>query len=290
MDLRFLLFFLGISFLTLLLVVFLGFWQATHPEKFTSKEKPSDFGWVFEDVRLITKDNLKLSGWFVPAKRPNVKSAIILLHGYPFDKGNLLSWTGFLHDDFNLLFFDFRYFGQSEGKFTSLGFYEREDVLAAISYLEKRGIEKIGLMGFSLGGSVALLTLGETDKISAVVSDSAFANLDLMAEAYYQNLWFLKKPLTQLTKIYARIFLQIEPDEIAPEKKVKGVKIPILIIHSREDELISIKHAQRLKEALKDNAEAQFWFQDRGIHGLVPAEVKKDYEDRILKFFKENLK
>lgn len=289
MDLRWLFFILGLPFLILPLLVFWGFWQAVHPPKYLSSQTPSDLSWAFENITLTTSDNLKLSGWFVPAKKEGSKSAIILLHGYPFDKGNLLSWTSFLHNDFNLLFFDFRYFGESEGKFTSLGFYERQDVLSTIDYLEKRGLEKIGLMGFSLGGTVALLTLPETDKIAAVVSDSAFANLDLIGQVYYQNLFFLKKPLTQLTKIYARIFLRIDPDEVAPEEKVRGIKIPIFIIHGRQDETITIEHAERLKEALGDNPNAQFWFLDKGTHGMLSSEVRKEYEERILNFFKENL-
>lgn len=289
MDLKWLGFYLGVAILILIIVVFINFWQAVHPPKYLSSQTPSDFSWAFEDIALTTSDNLKLASWFVPAKKEEAKSAIILLHGYPFDKGNLLSWTSFLHDDFNLLFFDFRYFGQSQGKFTSLGFYERQDVLAAISYLEKRNFEKIGLMGFSLGGAVALLTLPETKKIAAVVSDSSFANLDLMGQVYYQNLFFLKKPLTQLTKIFARLFLKINPDEVSPEKKVKGAKIPILVIHSKEDKTITVEHAERLKEALGDNPNAQFWFADIGIHGMLSQEVQKEYEERILNFFKENL-
>lgn len=89
MDLKWLVFYLGVAILILIIVVFTNFWQAVHPPKYLSNQKPSDFGWEFEDITLTTSDNLKLAGWFVPAKKEETKSAIILLHGYPFDKGNL---------------------------------------------------------------------------------------------------------------------------------------------------------------------------------------------------------
>jgi len=264
---------------------FWGFWQATHPPKIVSNITPKDLGWEFEEVSLKTEDGLGLAAWFVPANNKTNK-AIILLHGYPADKGDLLYWSAFLKDRYNLFFFDFRYFGKSEGSYTSLGFHERKDVLAAIEHLKKRGINEIGLMGFSFGASVALLTLPQTNDVDAVVADSAFANLDLMGKTYYGNTPFLQKPLTALTKIYGRLIYGIDADAIAPELAVKKVQTPIFIIHSREDKFVLVENADRLQEALAKNKTSEVWIYDRGIHGELGA---GSYQQKILGFFEKNL-
>jgi len=279
----------------ILLLSFWGFWQATHPPKITSSLTPNDLGWQFEAVTLETSDELELAVWFIPSyakasegKPTNKKSdkAIVILHGYPADKGDLLNWASFLKNKYNLLFLDFRYFGKSEGSFTSFGYHERKDVLAAIKFLKEKGINEIGLMGFSFGASVALLTLPETNDVSAVVADTPFANLDLMGKTYYGNLPFLQKPLMALSKFWGRVIYGIDANEIASEKAVKKVQTPIFIIHSRQDETTLVENAQRLEKALKDNKKATVWIYERGRHGQIGGE---NYQEKILDFFEKNL-
>ncbi len=269
----------------ILLLSFWGFWQATHPPKIISSLTPNDLGWQFEPVTLKTSDELELAAWFIPTKDQTDK-AIVILHGYPADKGDLLNWASFLKDKYHLLFLDFRYFGKSEGSFTSFGYHERKDVLAAIKFLKEKGVDKVGLMGFSFGASVALLTLPETNYVAAVVADTAFANLDLMGKTYYGHLPFLQKPLTALSKFWGRVIYGIEANEIASEEAVKKVQTPIFVIHSRQDETTLVENAERLKKALKDNPEAKVWIYDRGRHGQLGGE---DYQEKILGFFEKNL-
>lgn len=284
-KLRMIFYILLVPIIFILFLSLWGFWQATHPPRITSKLTPADLGWQFEEVGLETSDKVKLAAWYIPAKNQSDK-AIILLHGYPADKGDLLYWASFLKDKYNLLFFDFRYFGKSEGSFTSLGFHERKDVLAAIKYLKEKGMDKIGLMGFSFGASVALLTLPETNEVAAVVADSAFANLDMMGKTYYREIPFLQMPLTALTKFWGRVIYGINATEIVPEEAAKKIDTPIFIIHSRQDKLILVENAERLRQALEGNKQSEVWIYDRGVHGEVGGE---DYQEKILQFVEENL-
>lgn len=279
----FYLFFFPIFFL--LFLSLWGFWQATHPQKIISTTTPKDLNWTFEEVSIKTQDGLNLAAWFMPNEK-NPDKAIIVLHGYPADKGDLLYFARFLKEDYNLLFFDFRYFGKSEGSYASLGFHERKDLLAAIDFLENRNINKIALMGFSFGASVALITLPQTNKVSAIVADSAFANLDLMGKVYFGNLGPLHKPLMTLAKFWAQLIYQIDADKIAPEQAIKNLQTPIFIIHSRQDEVVLVENAYKLKDALSKNKNAQFWIYDRGVHGDLESE---SYQERILQFLEKHL-
>lgn len=265
-----------------------GFWVATHPPRYITKLTPKDLGWEYEQVNLTTTDGMKLSAWFVPSTK-KTDQVIILLHGYPADKANLLHWSEFLHQDFHLLFLDFRYFGDSEGSLTTIGFHEQKDLVSAVNYLHNKNFSKIGAMGFSLGGAVAILTASYDNRIKAVVSDSNFANIDLMGYQFYQPLFILKYPLTFLTKIWAQIFLGINPSQISPEQAAIKLKTPILLIHSKKDQTISFENAERLQKALKDNPKAEFFFLEEGIHGSLPANLQTKYENKVKEFFTKNL-
>ena len=151
---------------TLSLYVFL---TSIRPPRHITKITPASLGFDYEDITLLTDDNIKLAGWFIPGKNVG-KEAIIVCHGYPADKGNVLSFAVFLHDDFNLLFFDFRAMGKSEGKITTAGWKERGDFLAAVKYLRSRGMEKIGALGFSMGGAVIIMA--NSPDVDAIVTET----------------------------------------------------------------------------------------------------------------------
>lgn len=243
----------------------LSFWQATHPPRAQSGVTPQALGWPYEELQIATSDGLRLAAWLVPAREP-AEQAIILLHGYPADKGSLLGWASFLYGRYHLLFLDFRAMGQSEGEFVSFGYHERKDVLAAIEALQRRGFRRIALVGVSFGAAVALLTLPETSALSAVVADSPWADLDAMGETYYGRMAVFSRPLTMLTKLWGRLFYGIIAEQIAPELAVRGARTPLLLLASRNDQLVVVQHAYRLQSALRDHPHATVWIRERGGH------------------------
>lgn len=281
-------------YLILIVVFFLilfplyGLWLGVHPAKVLTNLTPANFEWEFEEVILKTSDGVELSAWFVPASK-NSDKVIVMLHGYGADMANLLSFAQFLHDDFNLFFFDMRYFGKSQGNMTTLGRDEQKDLDAAIAYVKNKGFAKIGLMGFSFGGAVAILGASKNQDVSAVVTDSAYASLDLMGHVYWQNLFFLKYPLTFLTKVWGKIIFGIDAGKISPEKAAKDLTIPILLIHSKSDQTIPFENALRLQSALGENKSAEFFFIENKVHGYLPGEVESEYQAKVTAFFKKNL-
>lgn len=264
---------------------FWGFYISIRPPKIVSEINPKDLGLDYEQVAFTTTDNIKIAGWWIPSPAPlSGTKTIILLHGYPADKGDILPTLAFLNKKYNLLLFDFRYLGQSEGRYSTAGAKETEDLRAAINFLKSRGVSEVGVRGFSLGGAVALMTAAKVPEIKAIISESSYARLDLMANELYR-IPLLKYPLAKLTLLWTKLFLGINAREASPMESVKNLNIPILLIHSTTDEVIPFRHAELLQEALKNNPKAEFWFKKDLTHG----QFGEEYQKRIEDFFERNL-
>jgi len=260
-----------------------GLYIAVKPPKIVSNLTPKDLGLNYEDVTFTTEDNVTLRGWFIHHKQAPQKT-IIGLHGYPADKGNILPVIAFLSQKYSLLLFDFRYLGASGGRYSTIGAEEIRDVRSAIAFLKSRGVKEVGVWGFSMGAAVALMAAPNLPEIKAVVSESSYAQLDLMAPVLFQ-IPILRYPLAWLTGLWARLFLGINLKKVSPKDSVKNLNIPVLIIHSKGDPLITFQHALLLQEALKNNTKAEFWFHDDLFH----AQLGADYQKRIGDFFAANL-
>ncbi|MBI2610323.1 alpha/beta fold hydrolase [Candidatus Kaiserbacteria bacterium] len=267
------------------LVSLWSFWLSVRPPQITLGFTPDEFGLSAEDVVLTADDGAKLAAWFIGEGAGESKRAIILLHGYPAEKSDMLSVARALHPEFAVLLMDLRSFGESEGAYTTLGLKESRDVAKALDFLTERGYGHIGIFGFSLGGSTALLAAAEDSRPLAVASYGAFADLRMLGHETYRSLLVLKYPLVALMELWARLLFGEWADPAAPVGAAERLTIPVLIIHNREDEQISFTHAERLREALSNNEAAEFYDVKEGRHGVLPA----DFEQRVKAFFVKSL-
>jgi dipeptidyl aminopeptidase/acylaminoacyl peptidase len=272
-----------IVFSFLIIASLWGFYSSIRPPRFLSSLTPRDLKTAYEDVSFRTADGLTLRGWYIPAARTSAK-IVILLHGYPADKGDILPALASLHEDFNLLLFDFRYLGESEGNYSTAGAREVEDLLAALRFLKSRGIKEVGVWGFSMGGAVALMAIEKAPEIRAVISESSYASLAQMAFELFR-IPLLNYPMAYLVGLWAKLFLGIDLKQVSPVESVRASTIPILLIHSSADAVIPFSHARQLQEALAENANAEFWFNEEFAHG----QLGSDYQTRVKSFFHKHL-
>lgn len=277
-----LIFLLIIAFI--ILFSFLIFIMSVKPGKWPIEFTPESFNLEYENATFESSDGLKLKGWFIPNNKNN--NTIIVMHGYPTNKADVLPFSMFLLKKFNVFLFDFRSFGESQGSYTTAGFKEVKDLDAAVKYLKNRkDVKNIGALGFSLGGSVAIMN--ENNDVKAIVADSAYSNLNNMLEAMYRNFYFLKHPFVYMTRIYSKIFFGMDPKDISPATAIKNIDKPVLIIHGNKDSQIPVNEAQLLYNANKKN---ELWIVENADHGETYALNKKEYEKRVLEFFEKNLK
>ena len=260
----------------------LNFWLTVRPPRIAIPGSPKDYTLSAEDVTIRAADGVGLAAWLIA--RPGAP-AVILLHGYPAEKADMLPLASALAPRFTVLLVDLRYFGKSGGRVTTLGFRERDDLRRAVNFLQDRGITRVGVFGFSLGGAVALLTAAEDPRIRAVAAYAPFADLRVLGRELYTFLWVLRYPLIELMVVWSRVFLGGDITTPSPATAAERLSIPVLLIHSPRDEQIPFRHAERLRAALARNAGAQFDFTDRGYHGGLGGE----FDDRLTGFFGKHL-
>lgn len=259
----------------------LNFWLNTHPPKFRSKETPESYRLEYEDVRFKTKDGLTLAGWLIKGKKG--APTVIVGHGYPFDKGNILHVVTFLNPDYTLFLFDFRSFGESEGTATTAGVKEQEDFKAAINYLKTRKDvnHTFGAYGFSL--SAATFLMAKHPDVKAIVADSSYASIHDIINALYWYFGPLKHPFVWTTELLGKIFYGIDA-----QKYQARVTVPTLLIHGSADSQIPVSNTQKIYDSA-DKELAELWIIKGADHGQSYATNPKEYKARIKAFFKKNL-
>ena len=275
-------FYLTIFILGFLAISLWSFYIVVRPPKIILNRNPANFNLPAKEIDLTTTDGVNLSSWFVEGNKEKV---VMFLHGYPAEKSDMLFIASSLYPDFSLLLVDLRYFGKSEGKYTTLGIKEQLDVKAGLDFLESKGFKNIGILGFSLGGATALNTAEKDKRINAIVSYASFADLRTLGYQTYWTLPGLKYPLVELMLLWSKALFSESAIKTSPLNAAPNINIPVMLVHSKEDEQISFKHAEKLKDAFQKNPKAQFYFLETGLHGELPV----DFNIRIKEFFKQSL-
>jgi fermentation-respiration switch protein FrsA (DUF1100 family) len=196
---------------------------------------PGDVGLAFEAVTLGTADGEKVTGWYIPA--PAARGTLLYLHGNGGNIGHRLDPIAVFHRlGLNVLIIDYRGYGASSGKPSEEGTYE--DALAAWRFLvEQRQIqpERIVLFGESLGGSVAA-RLATHHAPAALVLYASFTSVPELARTLYPMF-----PVSWLARY-----------RYDTRAALSKVNCPVLILHSREDEIIPFSHGQALLAAARE--------------------------------------
>jgi len=95
-------------------------------------QTPNDIGLEYEEVSIQTKDNVTISGWYIPAKHE--RGVLLFCHGNAGNISHRLESISIFHNlGLSVLIFDYRGYGKSEGKTSEKGTYL--DAESAWNYL-----------------------------------------------------------------------------------------------------------------------------------------------------------
>jgi uncharacterized protein len=239
----------------------------------------------FEAVSFLTPDGLRLRGWFVPA--PRAKGTLVLCHGYAGDCTPDFVYAPLLRDaNYNTLFFDFRGHGESDGCCTSLVYLERSDLLAALDFLRSRGITRVALLGFSMGGAIVLATASFSPMVAGVISDCAFAELRLVIQVAAEARGFPKwtSPLIGwLAVVFASAQLRVDLFSADPIRWIGKISPrPVLIMHAGADRDVPSVQARQLFAAAQEPKE--LWIVPNAAHRQIEEFAGDEYRKRVIDF------
>jgi len=200
----------------------------------TLTASPRDIGLEFENVSLTTRDDERLHGWYVPAT--GSKGVVVFFHGNAGNISHRLDSIEIFHQlKLDTLIIDYRGYGESSGRASEQGTYL--DAQAAWDYLvDERGIpaNRIIVFGRSLGGAIGAW-LGTQHTPAAVIIESSFTSGVDMARRLYPFL-----PVRLITRLRYPV-----------AEYASRLNCPVLVVHSRNDEIIPFAMGQSIYAAVK---------------------------------------
>lgn len=204
--------------------------QVYHPSR-EWEAGAADLRRPFEDVTFASSDGVALSGWFFPANTnsPRAALAVLACHGNGGNISHRLDlYSALLETGVNVFAFDYRGYGHSQGRPDEAGTYL--DAQAAAAWLRQKGFAGTNLIvyGESLGGGIAS-ELCLREPTGGLILQSTFTSIpDIGAELFP---W-----------LPVRWFGAIKYDTRA---KLPRLRVPVLVMHSRRDDLIGFHHAEK---------------------------------------------
>ena len=270
------------------------------------KPIPESYNIAYENITLETEDNLLLRGWWIEGKSD---TTILLSHSF---SANRSGWEGadasgnphqinwlpsiqvLAQHGYNIIAFDHRACGESEGELTYFGKKEAMDIMSAVAWVREREpiIQKFGFIGFSTGANAILRAMAILEKESP----------ELQLAGVAVNLYWYEKMIANSTKFFtgAPFFLTpiirmatiqivgFDPaKEINPSKSLSEIESPIMIVNSEFDEIATLSTIKEIYNARERNTELVIAEGEDRFYSyhFIEREPKRviEYMDRVLK-------
>lgn len=205
-----------------------------------------------EDVHIHSYDNVKLHGYFIPSLDKNANNLAIVIHGYQSKATDMIIIAKLYSDlGFKILMIDLRGHGESEGKFTSMGYYEKYDLKKWINFATRNNGAniKILLHGVSMGAAMSLMVteLKVKANIKFLVLDSSFT---VFSKSFAES---IKPKILRMfipgVSLFTYLFHKFTLSKISPLTAAKHNEIPFLIIHGDKDRPVPLEMGKAIYEA-----------------------------------------
>ena len=230
---------------------------------------PASIGLEYESVTLTTEDGVSLGAWFIPHTAG--RGTLLFLHGNAGNISHRLDSLRLFHElGLAVLILDYRGYGESGGTPSEAGTYR--DAMAAWRYLtgqRKIAAGRIVLFGRSLGAGIAA-ELATRTRPGSLIMESAFTSVPDMAAALYP--WL---PVRLLSRY-----------RYDAREQLARINCPLLVTHSRDDEIIPFTHGQRLFEHAR---EPKQFLELRGGHNDGFLVTGQGYSDALERFLSDHL-
>jgi hypothetical protein len=243
----------------------------------------AELGAPHEDVAFETSDGLRLEGWFVPSRN----GATVI--AFPGRSGLQKHARMLIRHGYGVLLFDRRGEGASEGDPNSFGWVGDRDLHAAVAFLRTRpdvDAERIGGIGFSVGGEMLIHAAAHSDAFKAIISEGASGQSirDGLANTGTVDAILGDAAVTAATAVFTSTLpppsLKSEVAKIAPTA--------VFLVYGENGQNGSETKPNRLFYAAA-RMPKQIWEVPNGQHIAGITTVPAEYERRVVGFFDRTL-
>ena len=235
-----------------------------------------------EKIPLFTQDGVDLNGYY--AKAEGAKRLFIIIHG--LGRSHLATvgrWEAVYPHLGSVLFLDLRGHGLSTRRaLITFGDKEALDVRAAVDRF-KGEYESIVLWGHSMGAAASLKYAGDGGKPSALILEGMYSSFN-NAINVRANLWHIPwKPAVSFVKFFFRYIVQVDFEGLdMPHILRRITDVPILLVHSKEDEKVPMASYEKLKAELGGKSRTLLF--EYGNHDSIYRTNREEYIKTVEEF------
>lgn len=239
-----------------------------HPSRRLVEQQPKG---PFDRVEL-SGDGVVLKGWWFHGAGPK-KGTIVYLHGVGDNRGSSIGIAShFVPRGFDVIAYDSRAHGESQGDACTYGYYEKRDLSRVLDKVEGKPII---LLGSSLGAAVALQAAAADRRVGAVVAIAAFS--DLRTAANERAPFFASKGNVNEALRIAEDTAHFRVDEASPVAAAGRINVPTMLIHGDHDVETPSAHSLRIFAALHEPKRLVL-VPNRGHRDSLTPEVWRDID------------
>ncbi|MCC7010774.1 MAG: alpha/beta hydrolase [Acidobacteria bacterium] len=249
-------------------------------------KRPIDYGLLYQDVAVTTSDGLRLVGWYVP---PRNGALVLLQHGYKSHRGEMLNEAAMLaRHGYGSLLTTVRGHDMSDGDLITFGSGEMRDLEAwhaLAPTLSGVDVGRLGIIGNSFGGTLAIEFAADHPALAAVVANSAFSSLRDTVETSVRYFTGLPPfPFAPLITFWAEREAGFRTDDVDAKRWIGRLSPrPVLLMQGGRDVVISPESGRKLYEAAREPK--TLWFAPDLGHTRFDTAAPEEYEQRVVGLF-----
>jgi uncharacterized protein len=263
---------------------------------FLHRFSPEDLGLRYESVSFPVAGGIRIAGWWIEHDQP-CQNCAILIHGYADAKVGGIAWAPVMRSlGFNVLAIDLRAHGESGGRFSTAGYYERHDVSEVIDQIKAQRPEqcrRIVLFGVSLGAAVAVATAALRQDLAAVVLECPYVDFPTAALNHASRLPVPGRFFQALAVRLCEVLARCDFSKVRPVDLIRQVRCPLWIVQSEDDPYVLPAEEAEIAAAVAARpagfGSASVWQVAGSFHVVAMADQPEEYRRRLGQFLEAAL-
>jgi uncharacterized protein len=204
-------------------------------------QTPKEIGITYTVHTYPGLTGMRLEGWLL--HNDMGRGTVILFHGYSKSKSSLLEEASLFYNlGYSAFLVDFRGAGGSEGTYTSMGYYEAEDVVATVRYVSSIQNNPFYILYGQSMGSVAILRAFHLARLSpaGIILECPFTTLLSTIAHRFHSMGLPAFPFAHLLVFWGGFQLGFNGFHHNPCEYAKDVRCNCLILHGEKDARVTV--------------------------------------------------